>query len=124
MTAYWRSKGHLLSPTLKKIQQTRTEYLLQWQAENKHKNILFMVEKIFTIEEQYNRQNNKIYAQTSREAKEKVPSVQRGHHPCYFMVWWRVSYQGVTPLHFCEKGVKTGAQVYQEDFSTRSCETS
>jgi hypothetical protein len=27
----------------------------------------------------------------------------------------RVSHQGVTPLHFCEKGVKTGAQVYQED---------
>jgi hypothetical protein len=26
-----------------------------------------------------------------------------------------VSHQGVTPLHFCEKGVKTGAQVYQED---------
>jgi len=31
------------------------------------------------------------------------------------MVWWGVSYQEVTPLHFCEKGVKTGAQVYQED---------
>jgi len=31
------------------------------------------------------------------------------------MVWWEVSHQGVTPLHFCEKGVKTGACVYQED---------
>ena len=26
-----------------------------------------------------------------------------------------VSHQGMTPLHFCEKGVKTGARVYQED---------
>jgi len=26
-----------------------------------------------------------------------------------------VSHQGVTPFHFCKKGVKTGAQVYQED---------
>jgi len=26
-----------------------------------------------------------------------------------------VSLQGVTTLHFCEKGVKTGARVYQED---------
>jgi len=31
------------------------------------------------------------------------------------MVWCGVSNQGVTPLHFCEKGVKTGARVYQED---------
>lgn len=31
------------------------------------------------------------------------------------MVWWGVSHQGVTSLHFCEKGVKTGARVYQED---------
>ena len=26
-----------------------------------------------------------------------------------------LSHQGVTPLHFCEKGVKTGARVYQDD---------
>jgi len=39
------------------------------------------------------------------------------------MVWWGVSHQGVTPLHFCEKGVKIGAQEYQEDM-LHSCETS
>jgi len=26
-----------------------------------------------------------------------------------------VSHQEVTPLHFCDKGVKTGVRVYQED---------
>jgi inhibitor of nuclear factor kappa-B kinase subunit alpha len=31
------------------------------------------------------------------------------------MVWLGASHQGVTPLHFCEKGVKTGARMYQED---------
>ena len=31
------------------------------------------------------------------------------------MFWWGVSHQGVTTLHFCEKGVKTGAFVNQED---------
>jgi hypothetical protein len=82
---------------------------LQWHAKNEHENILFMDEKIFTIEEQYNHQNDKIYAHTSREAKEKVPKVQREHHPSYVMVWWGLSHQGVISLHFCEKGVKTGA---------------
>jgi hypothetical protein len=107
--------GHLLTPALKENRRTRTERHLQWHAENGHENILFMDEKILTMEEQYNRQNDKNWGQTSRESKEKFPMVQRGHHPSYFMVWWGLSHQGVTPLHFCEKGMKTGARVYQED---------
>ena len=115
MRAYRRAKGHLLTSSLKEVRETRTKRLFQWHAENGHENILFTDEEIFTIEEQYNRQNDNIYAQTSREAKENVPKVHRGHHPSYVVVWWRVSRQGVTPLRFCEKGVKTGARMYQED---------
>ena len=105
MRMHCRSKDHILTPGLKTIRQTRAEHLLHWHAENMHKNILFMDEKISTIEEQYNHQN-KIYAQTSHEVKENVPRVQGGHHPSYVMVWWQVSHQGVTHLHFCKKGVK------------------
>ena len=32
--------------------------------------------------------------------------VQGGHHASDVMVWWEVSHQGVTHLHFCKKGVK------------------
>jgi len=32
--------------------------------------------------------------------------VQGCHHPSYVKFWWEVSYQGVTHLHFCKKGVK------------------
>jgi hypothetical protein len=67
MRAHLRSKGHLLTPALKEIRWTRAECLLQWHAEKGHENILFTDEKFFTIEEQYNNQNNKIYAQTSLE---------------------------------------------------------
>jgi len=35
-----------------------------------------------------------------------VLSVQGGHHPSYVMIWWEVSYQVVTHLHFCKKGVR------------------
>jgi hypothetical protein len=97
---------------LKEIQQTRAKRLLQWHAENRHENILFTDKKIFTIEEQYNNQYNKIYAQTSLEVHSEGAG---GHHPSYVMVWWGVSHQGVTPLHFCKNGVKTGAQMYRED---------
>jgi hypothetical protein len=72
MRRHHRSKGHILTPALKAIQWTRAEHLLQWHAKNRHKKILFTDEKIFTIKEQYNHQNNKIYAQTSLEVKENV----------------------------------------------------
>jgi hypothetical protein len=86
MRVHCCSKGHILTPALKAIQWTRAERLPQWHAENGQENILFTDEKIFTIKEQYNHQNNKIYAQTSREVKEDVPRVQGGHHPSYVMV--------------------------------------
>jgi len=65
MTAHLGSKEHLLTPTLKDIRRTREERLIQWDAENGNENILYTDEKIVTIEEKYNNQNNKIYAQTT-----------------------------------------------------------
>jgi hypothetical protein len=67
MRVHLLSKGHLLTPALKEIRRKRAERLLQWHAENGHKNILFTGETFFTIEERYNNQNNKIYAQKSHE---------------------------------------------------------
>jgi len=58
MRAHLLSKGHTLTPALKATR--RTGRLLHWHAENRHENVLFMDEKIFTIEKQYNHQNNKI----------------------------------------------------------------
>jgi len=103
MTVHLRSKGHHLTPAMKEARRTRAEPIRQWHAENGHENILFTDEKCFTIEERYNNQNNKIYTQTSLEVcseRAGMPS------PFYVMVWWEVSHQGVTHLHFYKKGVK------------------
>lgn len=114
MRAYKRCTSHLLTEKLKAIRHERSKKLLRLYGKNRYKNILFTDEKIFTIEEKFNKQNDRVYARTSYEAKDKVPRVQRGHHPTSVMVWWGVSYHGVTPIHFCETGVKTSAKVYQE----------
>ena len=106
MRRHHHSKGHILTPALKAFQWTRAERLLQWHTENRHENIFFIDEKIFTINEQYNHQNNKIYAQTSLEVKENVRRGQRSQHPSDVMVWWEMSHQEVTHLHFYKKGVK------------------
>lgn len=73
---------------------------------------MFTDEKIFTIEQKYNCQNDRVYAKLFYDAREKVPPIQRGHHPVSVIVWLGVSYQGVTSVHFCETGVKTSANMY------------
>ncbi|CAH1645012.1 unnamed protein product [Spodoptera littoralis] len=74
-----------------------------------------LAEKIFTVEEKFNRQNNKVYAKSSKDVPPSARNVSRTHHPASVMVWWGVSYEGVTQLHFCQQGVKVKAKNYQSD---------
>ncbi|CAH1968545.1 unnamed protein product [Acanthoscelides obtectus] len=113
--AYRRRTGQRLTATLRHIRATRSKKLLERYAAGGFRKILFTDEKIFTIEEKFNRQNDKVYARSSQEASEIIPRVERGHHPASVMVWWGVSYEGVTQLHFCKQGVKTKAANYQSD---------
>jgi len=112
MRAHRRSKGHLLTPAVKEVRRTRAEHLLQWLAENGHENVLFTDEKIYTIEEQYNNQNNKFYAQTSLEVRsegERRPSPFLRHG-----LVGGVSSNGDTSSFLRERG-ETGAWVYLQD---------
>ena len=40
-----------------------------------------------------------------REASQHIPSVRKSHHPPSVMVWWALSYDGITKINFYEKGV-------------------
>lgn len=113
LSAYKRHTGHLLTAALKEKRKQKSKALYRRYAKNAHRQVLFSDEKIFTVEESFNRQNDRVYASSSKKASEIIPRVERGHHPASVMVWWGVSYDGVTSLHFCEKGVKTSAKVYQ-----------
>ena len=112
ITVYHLSKGHILTPALKAIRWTRTEHLLQWRG---MKTSFSWRENLLNIKEQYNHENNQIYAEKSHEVKENVLRVHRSHHPSYVMVWSEVSQQVVTDFHFCKKRTETGVQVCQED---------
>ncbi len=50
-----------------------------------------MNEKMFTIEKNFNKQNDKIYAQILYMVKAKVPRIQRGRHPSSVVVGLGVS---------------------------------
>ncbi|KAL4131321.1 hypothetical protein QTP88_008653 [Uroleucon formosanum] len=95
--AYRRSTGQRLTDALRQIRTTRAKRLLKRYAKNGHRQILFTDEKIFTVEEKFNCQNDRVHAHNSREAAEKIQRVERGHHPASVM------------------GVKTRAVNYQND---------
>lgn len=65
----------------------KTFIFLEAFGSGRYKDIFFTDEKIFSVEEFFNKQNNRVYVKSSFEVKDKVPRVQRGHHPSYVMVW-------------------------------------
>ena len=115
MGAFRRMTGQRLTISLQQIRVDRSKVLLRRYADGLHRKILFTDEKIFTIEDKFNRQNDRVYAHSSKETQEVIGRVERGHHPSSVMVWWGVCYDGTTMLHFCENGVKTAAKNYQDD---------
>lgn len=115
MKAYRRRTGQYLTLKLQEQRVKKSKVLLSRYGAGRYRDILFCDEKVFDVEESYNRQNDRVYARSSIEAQEKVPRIQRAHHPASVMVWWGVSYDGVTKAHFCAQGVKTCAKNYQSD---------
>jgi hypothetical protein len=83
-----------------------------------YKEILFTDENIFTVEETLNKQNDRVYARSSKEAYELVLRIERSHCPASVMVWLG----DVTSLHFCEKGGKTVVRNYQRNILTNVVE--
>ena len=100
------SKGHIFNPALKAIRSPRA--VACWEWELKHPLPGWAC------------QNNRIYAQTSWEVKEKVLRVQGGHHASYVMVWWGIPSGGDIDYYkwwnWCPSVSRRHA--------TKSCETS
>ena len=61
-----------------------------------YKEILFTDEKMFTVEETFNEQNNRVYARLSKKAHKLVLGIERGNYSASVMVWWG----DITSLHF------------------------
>ena len=111
MRAHLCSKGCLLTPALKEIRRTRAGHLLQWHTENGHENILFTDKKFFTIEEQCNNQNNKIYAHMSLEVYSEGAGMPSSSL-CHGLVGGVPS--GGYTSSFSHERSETGVRVYQK----------
>ena len=76
---------------------------------------LFTDEKLFSIEQSFNRQNTRLLAKNSEETNRNGRIVHRKSHPASVMVWAGVCATGRTPLVFVEKGAKINTDIYLND---------
>ena len=114
MRSYKRKKVHFLSGPVKEKRLLRCKGELGKHASCGLENILFSDEKIFTIHEASNSQNDRIIAPTTGSDKEMLRYVPRLQKPLSVMVWAGISASGRTPLVFVPSGVKINASSYRE----------
>jgi transposase len=113
LKAYKRRKVHGLSIAQKKQRRIRCNRLLRRCASYRMNSIVFSDEKLFTVEEKLNKQNDRIYAVAFEAIPEKFRTVQRFQSRSSIMVWGAVSGQGKFPLVIIDKGVKVNQTYYQ-----------
>ncbi|RVE52367.1 hypothetical protein evm_003005 [Chilo suppressalis] len=96
--AYRRNTGHRLNARLMDLRLKRCRYCCSGTRE-KYRENLFSDEKNFTVEESYNKQNDKVYAHSSEEAINRIPRGNEVIFPSSLMVWHGVFQQDSAPAH-------------------------
>ena len=92
----------------------RSRSLIQQFAAHGLDTVLFTEKKIFTVEQSFNRQNDRILTRSVSTMTEDIRNVCQTQNPAFVMVWVRVSAKGKTPLVFVPQGCKINAQTYEE----------
>ena len=115
MSPYKLQKRQLLSkPTIEK-RLTRCKLLLQRIKDGTLPNIIFSDEKLFTVQQSHNHQNDRILSKSIASIPSNAGKVFRSQKPASVMVWAAVSKKGKTPLIFIPQGVKINKERYIKD---------
>lgn len=112
LKAYKLRKAQLLEDKDKKVRLERCRLIKKRAAAEKWNHILFSDEKLFSIEQAHNHQNDRMYYPSRPGAIAVIPHRQK---PESVMVWGGICSTGKTPLIFIEKGVKINQEIYKRD---------
>lgn len=83
-------------------------------VEGREDQILWTDEKIFTIEQSFNRQNDRVLAQSVSDIPPEHRYVDRTQRPASVMVWAGISSNSRTNLVFIPEGVRVTAESYRQ----------
>lgn len=109
-----------LTPAQKKVRLERARVLKALAASGDLPNIVFSDEKIFTIQQFVNKQNDRVWlaCKSTDNLEQRVAYRKQG--PASVMVWAAVTAEGRTPLVFIDQGVKVNQQVYRQRVLSRA----
>ena len=87
LKSFKRKKVHHLNESIRNKRLVRSKALLKRFAEEDQNWILFSDEKIFTVEEATNSQNDRILASSWKEIPDNVKFIDQVQKPKSVMVW-------------------------------------
>ena len=114
MWPYKIQKVQELGDAQKKVRLERCKMLKGRCVGSWYERIIFTDEKIFTVEQVINKQNDRLWAQARSSSNSSQFQVSRSQGAQSVMVWAGITANGRTPLVFVEQGVKINAQIYKE----------
>ena len=115
MTSYKIKKRQLLTEASIQKRLTRCTWLSKWLKMWSLFSVIWTDEKLFTVEADHNRQNDRVLAVTIEDVPINERTVARSQGKASVMVWAGVTSCGKkTPLVFIDKGVKIDQWAYQE----------
>lgn len=96
-----RRVSHLLTKRLKTIRLERCKKLVKRFTKNEHLRILFSNEKIFTTEEEFNRQNDQTYAKNCIRLRIKLRELRAViTHLQHLQLWFAGEFLGTESQKF------------------------
>jgi len=103
-----------LTEAQKKVRLERTRALKALAERDEIPKIVFSDEKIFTIQQYVNKQNDRVWLEHKSNDNLDTRVAMRKQSPAYVMVWAAVTADGRTPLVFIEHGVKVNQEIYRQ----------
>lgn len=117
LKAYKLKKANALDDNNKATRLDRCKAMKRRFANGRHRSILFSDEKIFTIEQAYNSQNDRIWSLEAPTQEERI--VSRKQKPKSVMIWAGVTHNGKTPLVFVDDNMKINKESYRAILETK-----
>ncbi|GFV60639.1 uncharacterized protein TNCV_45911 [Trichonephila clavipes] len=102
----------LLTEKNKLVRLRRCRKLLRWVASQRWERFLFADEKLFTVEQVHNYQNDRIW---SVDAPNTSAIVEHRQYPKSVIVWGGICSSGKTALAVVEESVKINQKAYQRN---------
>jgi transposase len=103
-----------LTPAQKAVRLERCKALKRLHEANDLKNLVFSDEKIFTVQQYVNKQNDRVWLEGKSNDNFDKRVALRKQAPASVMVWAAVTANGRSPLVFIDQGVKVNQEVYRQ----------